>query len=106
MVAAAKEQLNSFVNSMFTEVNLCPFLCRYSPLLIPRFIVGFFGFQGLLDDQFCQLQMLQDANNPGFIAEVLALFCEDAQRLLKELATLLYVSWLFFSGFWLCSSGF
>ncbi|CAA6660701.1 unnamed protein product [Spirodela intermedia] len=62
--ATLKDQLNGLVNSMFAE--------------------------GLLDDQFTQLQMLQDANNPGFIAEVITLFCEDAERLLKELTTLLY----------------
>ncbi|CAA7397068.1 unnamed protein product [Spirodela intermedia] len=61
--ATLKDQLSGLVNSMFAE--------------------------GLLDDQFTQLQMLQDANNPGFIAEVITLFCEDAERLLKELTTLL-----------------
>ncbi|XP_077230566.1 histidine-containing phosphotransfer protein 2-like [Tasmannia lanceolata] len=54
-----KEQLNDLVNSMFRE--------------------------GLLDEQFTQLQMLQDANNPGFVAEVIALFCDDSERILAEL---------------------
>ncbi|XP_058087262.1 histidine-containing phosphotransfer protein 2-like isoform X2 [Magnolia sinica] len=57
--AALKEQLHGLVNSMFRE--------------------------GLLDEQFTQLQMLQDANNPGFVAEVVALFCEDSERILAEL---------------------
>uniref|UniRef100_A0A1D1ZBV2 Histidine-containing phosphotransfer protein n=1 Tax=Anthurium amnicola TaxID=1678845 RepID=A0A1D1ZBV2_9ARAE len=61
--ATHKDQLNGLVNSMFVE--------------------------GLLDDQFTQIQMLQDANNPGFIAEVITLFCEDAERLLNELTKLL-----------------
>eukprot|EP00262_Sarcandra_glabra_P017660 TRINITY_DN6128_c0_g1_i2.p1 TRINITY_DN6128_c0_g1~~TRINITY_DN6128_c0_g1_i2.p1 ORF type:complete len:150 (+),score=29.28 TRINITY_DN6128_c0_g1_i2:299-748(+) len=57
--AALKEQLNALVNSMLQE--------------------------GLLDDQFTQLQMLQDESNPGFVAEVIALFCEDSERILAEL---------------------
>nr|AEY84978.1 histidine-containing phosphotransfer protein [Wolffia australiana] len=61
--AAIRDQLNGLVNSMFAE--------------------------GLLDGQFNQLQMLQDETNPGFVAEVITLFCEDAERLIKELSTLL-----------------
>ncbi|KAI5058384.1 hypothetical protein GOP47_0026554 [Adiantum capillus-veneris] len=40
---------------------------------------------GFLDDQFTQLQMLQDASNPDFVSEVITLFFEDSQRLLAEL---------------------
>ncbi|CAL9107926.1 unnamed protein product [Musa textilis] len=56
---ALREQLNMLVNSMYIE--------------------------GLLDQQFQQLQMLQDASSPGFVAEVINLFCEDAERILTEL---------------------
>ncbi|XP_077235838.1 histidine-containing phosphotransfer protein 2-like [Tasmannia lanceolata] len=56
---ALKEQLSGLVNSMFRE--------------------------GLLDEQFTQLQMLQDANNPDFVAEVISLFCDDSERILAEL---------------------
>lgn len=38
-----------------------------------------------LDEQFTQLQMLQDASNPGFVADVISLFSEDSERLLAEL---------------------
>ncbi|KAL2620417.1 hypothetical protein R1flu_000622 [Riccia fluitans] len=41
--------------------------------------------EGLLDDQFNQLQLLQDANNPDFVAEVVALFFEDSEKLLEQL---------------------
>ncbi|KAH7446209.1 hypothetical protein KP509_01G045300 [Ceratopteris richardii] len=41
--------------------------------------------EGFLDDQFTQLQMLQDANNPDFIQEVVTLFAEDSERILAEL---------------------
>uniref|UniRef100_B3TLT2 Histidine-containing phosphotransfer protein n=1 Tax=Elaeis guineensis var. tenera TaxID=51953 RepID=B3TLT2_ELAGV len=60
---ALKEQLNGLVNSMFAE--------------------------GLLDEQFQQLQMLQDGSNPGFVAEVVTLFCEDSERILTELTKLM-----------------
>ncbi|XP_073004684.1 histidine-containing phosphotransfer protein 2-like isoform X3 [Typha latifolia] len=60
---ALKEQLNVLLNSMFLE--------------------------GLLDQQFQQLQMLQDGSSPGFVAEVITLFCEDSERILTELSKLL-----------------
>lgn len=47
-------------------------------------------FQGLLDDQFTQLQLLQDANNPDFVAEVVSLFFEDSEKLLEQLTESLY----------------
>jgi histidine-containing phosphotransfer protein len=44
-----------------------------------------------VDDQFQQLQMLQeDGGTPGFVAEVVTLFCDDADRIISELAALLY----------------
>nr|KYP74404.1 Histidine-containing phosphotransfer protein 1 [Cajanus cajan] len=41
--------------------------------------------EGFLDEQFNQLQQLEDENNPGFVVEVVTLFFEDADRLLNEL---------------------
>ncbi|XP_061349487.1 histidine-containing phosphotransfer protein 1-like [Gastrolobium bilobum] len=41
--------------------------------------------EGFLDDQFNQLQQLQDESNPDFVVEVVTLFFEDAERLLNEL---------------------
>ncbi|KAH7427103.1 hypothetical protein KP509_10G030700 [Ceratopteris richardii] len=40
---------------------------------------------GFLNNQFTQLQMLQDASNPEFVSEVITLFWEDSERLLMEL---------------------
>lgn len=48
--------------------------------------------QGLLDEQFSQLQQLQDENTPDFVEEVVALFFEDSERILGELTESLYVS--------------
>ncbi|KAK4273511.1 hypothetical protein QN277_021894 [Acacia crassicarpa] len=42
--------------------------------------------EGFLDDQFTQLQQLQDESNPDFVVEVVTLFFEDAERLLNEIA--------------------
>ncbi|KAL6563840.1 hypothetical protein OROGR_002799 [Orobanche gracilis] len=40
----------------------------------------------ILDDQFIQLQALQDESNPNFVVEVVALFFDDSEKLLKNLA--------------------
>lgn len=42
--------------------------------------------KGFLDGQFLQLQQLQDENNPEFVVEVVSLFFEDSERLLKDLS--------------------
>ncbi|XP_010242577.1 PREDICTED: histidine-containing phosphotransfer protein 1 isoform X2 [Nelumbo nucifera] len=42
--------------------------------------------EGFLDDQFTQLQQLQDESNPDFVFEVVSLFFEDSERLLNDLA--------------------
>ncbi|GLT64467.1 hypothetical protein SLA2020_369580 [Shorea laevis] len=41
--------------------------------------------EGFLDEQFNQLQQLQDESNPDFVVEVVSLFFEDSERLLNEL---------------------
>ncbi|XP_059632626.1 histidine-containing phosphotransfer protein 1-like [Cornus florida] len=45
--------------------------------------------EGVLDDQFTQLQQLQDESNPDFVVEVVSLFFEDSERLLNDLTTAL-----------------
>ncbi|XP_031485716.1 histidine-containing phosphotransfer protein 1-like [Nymphaea colorata] len=45
--------------------------------------------EGQLDEQFKQVQMLQDANNPGFVISVINIFCEDFENILAELSQLL-----------------
>ncbi|KAJ4968233.1 hypothetical protein NE237_014934 [Protea cynaroides] len=41
--------------------------------------------EGFLDDQFTQLQQLQDESNPDFVIEVVSLFFEDSERLVNDL---------------------
>ncbi|XP_038880050.1 histidine-containing phosphotransfer protein 1-like isoform X2 [Benincasa hispida] len=42
--------------------------------------------EGYLNDQFKELQSLQDESNPDFVVEVVSIFFEDSQRLINELA--------------------
>lgn len=45
--------------------------------------------EGFLDDQFVQLQKLQDEGNPDFVVEVVSLYFEDSEKLMTNLATTL-----------------
>ena len=56
-----------------------------------------FCMKGVLDEQFNQLQQLQDESNPNFVVEVVSLFFEDSERLLNDLTKTLYESKLEFS---------
>lgn len=40
------------------------------------------NFQGYLDEQFYQLEELQDDASPNFVEEVVALFLRDSSRLI------------------------
>ncbi|WVY96000.1 hypothetical protein V8G54_028151 [Vigna mungo] len=42
--------------------------------------------QGFLDDQFSQLQNLQDESTPDFVLEVVTMFFDDSENLLKNMA--------------------
>lgn len=44
-----------------------------------------YDLQGMLDSQFAQIQVLQDASNPNFVTEVITIFCNDAERIILEL---------------------
>jgi histidine-containing phosphotransfer protein len=49
-------------------------------------VVSLGGCQGILDDQFSQLQMLQDESTPDFVEEVVTLFFDDSEKLLENLS--------------------
>ncbi|XP_057440717.1 histidine-containing phosphotransfer protein 1-like [Lotus japonicus] len=41
--------------------------------------------EGFLDEQFYKLRRLEDETNPHFVAEVVTLFFQDAERLVDEM---------------------
>ncbi|XP_020260322.1 histidine-containing phosphotransfer protein 2-like isoform X2 [Asparagus officinalis] len=44
--------------------------------------------EGLLDQQFNQLLMLEE-DGGGFLVEVIKLFCDDSERMISELSSLI-----------------
>ncbi|XP_073356885.1 histidine-containing phosphotransfer protein 1-like isoform X3 [Aegilops tauschii subsp. strangulata] len=57
---------------------------------------------GLLDDQFQELQMLQEGSAPDFIDKVVTLFSEDGERIIGEIAKLLDKPCVDYQKYW-CS---
>ncbi|XP_073017402.1 pseudo histidine-containing phosphotransfer protein 6-like [Primulina eburnea] len=45
--------------------------------------------QGVLDEQFLQLQQLQDESSPNFVSEVVNIYFHESEKLLKNLRALL-----------------
>ncbi|KZV56887.1 hypothetical protein F511_15806 [Dorcoceras hygrometricum] len=45
--------------------------------------------QGVLDEQFLQLQLLQDESSPNFVSEVVNIYFHESEKLLKNLRGLL-----------------
>ncbi|KAG6581927.1 histidine-containing phosphotransfer protein 6-like, partial [Cucurbita argyrosperma subsp. argyrosperma] len=45
--------------------------------------------QGILDEQFLQLQQLEDESSPNFVSEVVNIYFQESERLLKNLRALL-----------------
>jgi len=55
--------------------------------LIGDFEFVFVGVEkGFLDDQFSQLQKLQDESTPDFVLEVVTMFFDDSESILKNMA--------------------
>ncbi|KVH89942.1 Signal transduction histidine kinase, phosphotransfer (Hpt) domain-containing protein [Cynara cardunculus var. scolymus] len=47
--------------------------------------------QGYLDEQFIQLEDLQDDANPNFVEEIVTLFYSDSTRLIRNIETALCI---------------
>ncbi|KAL4559933.1 hypothetical protein LXL04_032079 [Taraxacum kok-saghyz] len=45
--------------------------------------------QGVLDEQFLQLQHLQDQTSPNFVSDVVTIYFHESEKLLRNLRTLL-----------------
>lgn len=114
-----RAEMNRLLSLLFHQV-LAPFSLRCSYLLQPLRDVAFDGdfvcslfwlmcglcWQGVLDEQFLQLQQLQDESSPNFVSEVITIYFHESEKLLRNLRLLLYLTTssrvLFFSllAFW------
>ncbi|KAM0034851.1 putative HPT domain superfamily protein [Helianthus anomalus] len=45
--------------------------------------------QGVLDEQFLQLQQLQDQTSPNFVSEVVTIYFHESEKQLRNLRSLL-----------------
>ncbi|XP_020225501.1 pseudo histidine-containing phosphotransfer protein 6 [Cajanus cajan] len=52
-------------------------------------LLAFLFHQGVLDEQFLQLQQLQDEASPNFVSEVLNIYFHESEKLLTNLRGLL-----------------
>lgn len=49
--------------------------------------------QGYLDEQFIQLEELEDGDNPNFVEETVTTFYANSARLLQNIEQALYVEY-------------
>ncbi|KAK2351265.1 histidine-containing phosphotransfer protein [Trifolium repens] len=52
-------------------------------------LLSFLFHQGVLDEQFLQLQQLQDETAPNFVSEVVNIYFHESEKLLRNLRALL-----------------
>jgi len=55
---------------------------------INRLLASLFH-QGVLDEQFLQLQQLQDETSPNFVYDVINIYFDESEKLLRNLRLLL-----------------
>ncbi|XP_057473703.1 pseudo histidine-containing phosphotransfer protein 6-like [Actinidia eriantha] len=48
-------------------------------------LLAFLFHQGVLDEQFLQLQQLQDESSPNFVSEVVNIYFHESEKLLRNL---------------------
>ncbi|TYI77411.1 hypothetical protein E1A91_D06G140800v1 [Gossypium mustelinum] len=52
-------------------------------------LLAFLFHQGILDEQFLQLQQLQDESSPNFVSQVVNIYFQESEKLLRNLRSLL-----------------
>ncbi|TYI09911.1 hypothetical protein ES332_A09G103900v1 [Gossypium tomentosum] len=52
-------------------------------------LLAFLFHQGILDEQYLQLQQLQDESSPNFVSEVVNIYFHESEKLLRNLRSLL-----------------
>ncbi|OMP01362.1 hypothetical protein COLO4_11951 [Corchorus olitorius] len=52
-------------------------------------LLAFLFHQGILDEQFLQLQQLQDESSPNFVSEVVNIYFHESEKLLRNLRSIL-----------------
>ncbi|GAV81481.1 Hpt domain-containing protein [Cephalotus follicularis] len=52
-------------------------------------LLAFLFHQGVLDEQYLQLQQLQDESSPNFVSEVVNIYFHESEKLLRNLRSLL-----------------
>ncbi|XP_058774094.1 pseudo histidine-containing phosphotransfer protein 6-like [Vicia villosa] len=52
-------------------------------------LLAFLFHQGVLDEQFLQLQQLQDDTSPNFVSEVVNIYFHESEKLLTNLRSLM-----------------
>ncbi|MBA0557953.1 hypothetical protein Golob_014995, partial [Gossypium lobatum] len=51
-------------------------------------LLAFLFHQGILDEQYLQLQQLQDESSPNFVSEVVNIYFHESEKLLRNLRSL------------------
>ncbi|XP_057799852.1 histidine-containing phosphotransfer protein 4-like isoform X2 [Salvia miltiorrhiza] len=79
--------LSSFpiVNQIFRHFLLCYLFLFYTMERQAAYMRNALFDQGYLDEQFLQLEDLQDEVNPNFVEEVVKLFYTDSVRLIRSI---------------------
>lgn len=62
-----------------------PFPIYFHCVMLLRIKIIRDNVQGYLDEQFIQLEELQDAANPNFVEEVVTMYYRDSARLIQNI---------------------
>ena len=82
--------LNDFPDFLF---NIVEGVCSISICYDACLQCLFFSFcQGMLDKQFGLVHSLKESNSPFFLAEIIPMFCQNVQTILRDLTQTLYFS--------------